>query len=715
MKLRSISLAYFRQHLSARITLEDGLIGIIGSNGSGKTTLVEAIGFALFGSRALRGRVEDVRSRGAPRASKRGGKDTNTSVELVVEHEAMTFRIVRTLSDASLYVGGEPKPIVEGNREVASKVSAIVGMSYEEFVATYCTEQKGLEFLSGQKGATEREKFVMRMMGYDRLEELQGIIRGDRKEKRAILQGHDVSVGSREKLLAQLHHEQSLLQSVTAKHDEAKQTLEKAESDFAIRHERMNSLEDARTLFIKEREHIRTLEVRLEERRKRVAMLDEALKQEQAELLHVQTPLIGDREIGECIEELQGEITTVRALVDDLRGAARQIELDWRETISGMRARKDALLEQREHVVAKTQRVDELDIDGVCPTCLQPLEENLEAVQKHLEDEANEITARIECLDASLRSEQEPPEALSDANRQLKENLSSLECLEQQRAELERCHTREQKIQALIAEQEEISRDIQFANESLLQATDRLKKSNFREDEYATEKGAHDAAQRLVEVARLQRVRFEGEVNTQAALVARSKADVDKFDEREALVASIRHELRVIDEIDLIVTDFRKWVNITVRPRMAELASEYLSDLTDGRYSAVELADDFTPTVIEDGEAKSVISGGEEDILNLCMRIALSHMLAERAGQRFSLLMLDEVFGSLDEGRRSNVLALLEKLRQRFEQIIIITHLDDVKDGVQHLVQVEYDEANGCAVIVSDEAIYGDEEVAINL
>jgi exonuclease SbcC len=149
---------------------------------------------------------------------------------------------------------------------------------------------------------------------------------------------------------------------------------------------------------------------------------------------------------------------------------------------------------------------------------------------------------------------------------------------------------------------------------------------------------------------------------------------------------------------------------------MAELASEYLADLTDGRYSSVELEDDFTPTVVEDGEAKRVISGGEEDILNLCMRISLSHMLAERAGQHFSLLILDEVFGSLDEGRRGNVLALLEKLRNRFEQIVIITHLEDVKDGVQHLIQVDYDEVSGSATIRAESGLEEEEIlVAMNV
>jgi exonuclease SbcC len=61
--------------------------------------------------------------------------------------------------------------------------------------------------------------------------------------------------------------------------------------------------------------------------------------------------------------------------------------------------------------------------------------------------------------------------------------------------------------------------------------------------------------------------------------------------------------------------------------------------------------------------------------------------------------MLDEVFGSLDEGRRTNVLALLEKLNQRFEQILVITHLDDIKEGVQSIIEIEYDDATGAVQV----------------
>src|SRR5205809_814779 len=68
-------------------------------------------------------------------------------------------------------------------------------------------------------------------------------------------------------------------------------------------------------------------------------------------------------------------------------------------------------------------------------------------------------------------------------------------------------------------------------------------------------------------------------------------------------------------------------------------------------------------------------------------------MIAERAGQSFSLLILDEVFGSLDESRRHNVVELLRRLHDRFEQVILITHIESVREGLDRVLTVRYDEA----------------------
>jgi exonuclease SbcC len=74
-------------------------------------------------------------------------------------------------------------------------------------------------------------------------------------------------------------------------------------------------------------------------------------------------------------------------------------------------------------------------------------------------------------------------------------------------------------------------------------------------------------------------------------------------------------------------------------------------------------------------------------------------MIAERAGQQFSLLVLDEVFGSLDESRRNNVVELLRRLQDRFEQVILITHIESVREGLDQIINVRYDEETGASVV----------------
>jgi exonuclease SbcC len=715
MKLRSLSLNLFRQHVSSYIEFPDGLVGVIGTNGSGKTTIVEAIGFAIYGSRALRGRVEDVRTRTAPAKTGRGRKEQDLRVELSLEHDGVVFRIERSLTDAAIFVGGESEAVAVGSRDVSARISAIVGMSYEEFISTYCTEQKGLEFLSGKKGATEREKFIVRMMGYDRLEEVQDLIRGDRKEKRAILTGYEASLGTKEEIEQRLEAETSDLAAIRERHGEAQKTLQKSESDFAAVREKMVKLEELRARFLRERESTQAASVRVEERGRRLRDVTSTISLAEEELAKVLKPLSASRSLDEAIAQAKRQVATERERLAAKQEEARTVELTWREAVSKAAAERDMAKTQYANLEKRVLKVGELEGGSDCPTCGQALGESFEQVRKHFQGEQRTLAAKVRDLERAYKGIQAEPESVAKISAERIEIDQKLKQAEAKLQELQLCVQLQAKIESLRKELEVVQGEIKLAEEHKRLASERMADLRFSEEDYNREKGAFDASQRLVEVARLQRVRLEGEVNTKEALVERSRAEIQKFTERQIEVEHLRRDVRLCDECDRMVTEFRKYVNSSIRPRMAELASEYLADLTDGRYTAVELAEDFTPTVVEDGEAKSVISGGEEDILNLCMRISLSHMLAERAGQHFSLLILDEVFGSLDEGRRSNVLALLEKLRNRFEQIVIITHLDDIKDGVQHLIQVDYDEVSGSAFVRSEDVFERVEAMAMNV
>jgi hypothetical protein len=62
------------------------------------------------------------------------------------------------------------------------------------------------------------------------------------------------------------------------------------------------------------------------------------------------------------------------------------------------------------------------------------------------------------------------------------------------------------------------------------------------------------------------------------------------------------------------------------------------------------------------------------------------------------------VFGSLDEARRFNVVELLRGLQDRFEQVILITHIEPVREGLDRVINVSYDADRGCSVVTQSEA-----------
>jgi exonuclease SbcC len=164
----------------------------------------------------------------------------------------------------------------------------------------------------------------------------------------------------------------------------------------------------------------------------------------------------------------------------------------------------------------------------------------------------------------------------------------------------------------------------------------------------------------------------------------------------------VRDDLLLEQELDRALADLRTDLNQALRPDLAELASGFLAELTGGRYTDFELDESYVPLVLEDGEPKPVISGGEEDVTNLALRLAISQMIAERAGQPLSLLVLDEIFGSLDEDRRQAVLDLLRALADRFPQVILITHIEAVRDGFDRVLRVEFDRGSGTARVKDD-------------
>jgi len=136
--------------------------------------------------------------------------------------------------------------------------------------------------------------------------------------------------------------------------------------------------------------------------------------------------------------------------------------------------------------------------------------------------------------------------------------------------------------------------------------------------------------------------------------------------------------------------DFRKFTISRIRPRLAVLSSQLMAEMSGSRYSLVELDEDYNLQVMDNGEYFGIdrFSGGEKDLASLCLRLAISLALTESAGLDRSFVILDEVFGSQDTGRRELIFESLANLKERFPQMILITHLDELKHKVEMLVEL---------------------------
>jgi len=470
-------------------------------------------------------------------------------------------------------------------------------------------------------------------------------------------------------------------------------------------------------------------------------------------------------------EQLDG----ARTRVSDVRATLTSVSLDsenlrtaWVRDAQDARTKRQGLLDQYQELKEQRQRIVEAGPEGDCPTCARPLgaeygkvlallDRQMEDVvangnfykqrieQLQLEprelDEADRrrVTLERELSDATSESgrlealAQEGP-ALEEERRRLSLRLAELERaldrvagsydqarhealvaqvreLEPLALQAERLRVVADRCAAAMAEREAVAGERAAAGAAAEQLRARVAALSYTEQAYRQARNAAAVAERARRDAELDVVRARGEAAAAAEAVeaaARRRAERAER-EREAQAAGV--DLALHQELDRALSDLRTELNATLRPDLSELASGFLRDLTNGRYTDLELDEDYGATLLDDGDPKAVISGGEEDVANLALRLAISQMIAERAGQPLSLLILDEIFGSLDEDRRTAVVDLLRSLADRFPQVILITHIDSVREGFDRVVRVGFDLAKGVAT-VHDEPVGGHDVAA---
>ncbi|HKE89732.1 MAG TPA: SMC family ATPase [Gemmatimonadales bacterium] len=457
----------------------------------------------------------------------------------------------------------------------------------------------------------------------------------------------------------------------------------------------------------------------------------------------------------------------VKKIAEQLLAFERKVEeqrATWARDRQDAETKRQQLREQYRDVKEQRDRIDKLGPEGACPTCQRPLGKEYEAVLGLLDRQLEEITLNGNFFKQRAQQLTEPPEPVVEAERErdaardvsrtatehagelkaqaeertramaerdeeaprlaelktrlatkpsrydaarldaVRAELTALEPLVQEAAALE---ARARLAQTLVKEAEQAEQLLSRREQQVKQLVQAIAADGFSEEKFRQAKERYDRSVVVVREAELAAVEAGGELTRSEEVVAEVDRRIAERGTREQHIDTLKGKRRLHDELDRAYSELRAELNAAMRPEIAELASGFLSDLTDGRYDTADLSEDYTLTVVDSGVPKPVISGGEEDLTNLVLRLAISQMIAERAGQPLSLLVLDEVFGSLDEGRRQHVLGLLRQIGDRFPQVIIITHIDQIREGLDRVIRVEYDGARGVSGVRDETATLG--------
>lgn len=437
-----------------------------------------------------------------------------------------------------------------------------------------------------------------------------------------------------------------------------------------------------------------------------------------------------------------------------IKSSCEQADSEWRRRKAELETMIKTLQTRRAEEQDHLSQLREAGPDGVCPTCERALEDEFDRVTAQMQERIAAFNVEIALGSEELKSLHAQPASLEALKKELEEVEGALtrarqeefsartagEALKEQRAsiadfqkriqsleerearlpagfdpaEMERARVRgtelkpvrdrARQLEALVSRRSRVEKDLIEQEASLQTITGALNSKQQAISDLAFDASGHarlmeswrQASEQAV-AAREAALRAGANLTLAESSFKEREQEEAAYIEREKDLKSRRESLRYLEVLTITFDSFRDNLNSQIRPRLSESASDLMAQITDGRYNEVDLDEDYAPRLFDDGEYKPVISGGEEDILHLAMRLAISQMIADRAGMDLGLLVLDEVFGSLDEGRRENVIGLLQNLKGRFQQILLITHIEAIHDMVDRTVWVDYDRNSGAS------------------
>ena len=738
---------------------------IIGKTGTGKTSLLDAITFALY-KRTSRTDLPNVKIQDI---CKPGGyiKITFSHGESRGPNRYEVTRGLTSSGDSYVTFKRNGLPISGTIPEIDAQIQEIVGLDYVGFRNSTFVRQEEMKELGAETGSQRLEIFqkLFRLETFEKAQNLAteklGLIALDIKGKESELRVRREQLTKLPERQEELHSLESeisvekdglrkldeiiaererLCKELRSKHDEFLETRTKeADASGTIielskkikiareEYQRTQELKDqiirldegtkdyeslrARWDMLRERgQKITSLEERnniYESQRRQVEEEDKCEMERLSSYLSLQEERLGkiatdvdgeeafsllkkEGALGERIERIELEIEWLRERKSLIASLKREQKESQRE-LDGVSARTKMINADSFVLSEIKEQIGRIKSDK------ERRQEEYRLKSMKIDEEIKEIQAQIKNI-AFSASEREQ---LSEIEQALESKQQKRERLEQKRRELDRIGDVSRLIEDLTAQNEKKEQE----QKNLQAALKELQKDETQYERIELELKEMEGKRRNLE-------KIIHEERGKADQIKREIEDLLRLREQTKELEGSLRELQEISEVLTLLKDkiFHKrgivmYAINQLLPQLAHESSVNLSDLTDARFSKVQL------TSYEENKGYGIrigvegadglfhdvqeFSGGEKTQINAALRFAIAKELASlpqvgRTFGRMKTLFIDEGdLGSLDtEVSRELFVKKLFGMGQFFDKIILITHLTEVADKFPSKIRV---------------------------
>ena len=429
--------------------------------------------------------------------------------------------------------------------------------------------------------------------------------------------------------------------------------------------------------------------------------------------------------------------------LDSIKVALTQKETEERKLLQEIAGEQKLIAD----ISKKIENITNLGRESNCPTCTRPLLDeydnvilSLEYIVKTTQEEKiNQASKNLEQVQKEKEQIQESQKLYIKEHVELAKNINLLDSKKKDLLELkEHFEKVEQKglknkvelskleiytydsnihIQQL-EKQKELKTKYEYvlSLETMLKRVDSIKEelqtSIQNQDKYNLELLQKDLEFQAInydEVKHKEKIKQYDEVQAQkdsltavinelkvkiATIQGQIKTIQETLNNNEIQLAKVqtkKDDLQDYEKIKISLAEFKTKLNSKVAPRISDIASNMYAQITKGKYQHIEVSNDFDFYIYDEGKKYPIerFSGGEIDLANLVLRIAISKTLSELSGANsVEFLAFDEVFGSQDEARRMEILEAFHTIKEQYRQIFLISHEMEIKEMFERVVEV---------------------------